>query len=83
MRAFSGAWWLGAAPAGALLSVFLLTVDPGRMVSAVWTADYHYLLPGVLSYFASLYLRAVRWRLMVTHLVDVPSTRLYPVVALH
>ena len=72
--------WLGFAVTGAFLAVLFLKIDLDGMRSALAEANYVYLLPAVLVYFASFYARAVRWRYVLGPFARVRANRLYPVI---
>ena len=72
--------WIGFAVSVLLLALFLVTVDLGRMLTALAGANYVYLAPGLALYLISLLFRTLRWHVMLRHLRVVPVRRLYPVV---
>ena len=72
--------WLGFAVTGAFLAGLFLKIDLDGMRSALAEANYVYLLPAVLVYFASFYARAVRWRYVLGPFARVGANRLYPVI---
>ncbi len=71
---------LGFVISAALLALFLLTVDIGRMFEAVLDANYWWLIPGVATYLVSVLFRAVRWHVLLRHIRPIAVRRLYPVV---
>ena len=75
-----GRVWLGIGISVALLALFFLTVDLGRMVDALVEADYLFVLPGVALYLMSVLFRTIRWQVLLRHLRPVSVRRLYPVV---
>ena len=75
-------YWIGTGIAVALLAFFVLTVDFERMWDALAGADYRYLVPAVVMYLVSVYLRTLRWTVMLRHLKPIRVTRLYPVVVI-
>lgn len=80
MRDLSRAFWIGAGLSIALLVVFVVTIDLGRMGRALAEANYLYLVPGVGLYLISVLFRTVRWQVLLRHMGSVPVRRLYPVV---
>ena len=73
-------FWIGIGISIALLMLFLLTVDMGRMIDALSEVDYIYLAPAVAMYLVSTYLRSLRWSVLLRHMKPVSANRLYPVV---
>ena len=73
-------FWIGIGISIALLMLFLLTVDMGRMIDALSEVDYIYLAPAVAMYLVSTYFRSLRWSVLLRHMKPVSANRLYPVV---
>ncbi|MCI0439665.1 MAG: flippase-like domain-containing protein [Chloroflexi bacterium] len=71
---------LGFVISAALLALFLLTVDIGRMFDAVLDANYWWLIPGVAMYLVSVLFRTLRWHVLLRHIRPIAVRRLYPVV---
>lgn len=72
---------------GILISaLFIYWALPGLQLhdvgDALRTANYWWIVPGVLVYFAGLWVRSWRWHYMLRHLKPVPTTRLYPLVCI-
>ena len=70
---------------GLVLSVFFLTVflwraDLSDLWDAIETANYLYVTLGVVAYFLSLFLRTVRWKVILSPMGDFRVMRLWPVV---
>lgn len=70
---------------GLVLSVFFLTVflwraDLSDLWDAIETANYLYVIPGIGLYFLSLFLRTVRWKIILSPMGDFRVMRLWPVV---
>ena len=76
----SGKFWIGIGLSAGLLALFLATVDIRRMLDALAGASYGYLVPGIALYFASVWVRTLRWQVLLRHLKSVPVARLFPVV---
>ena len=73
-------FWVGIAITVALLVLFLLTVDLGRMLDALSEADYLFLAPGIGMYMMSVLFRTIRWQVLLRHMRPIGVRRLYPVV---
>ncbi|MGH7862311.1 MAG: lysylphosphatidylglycerol synthase domain-containing protein, partial [Candidatus Dormibacteraceae bacterium] len=73
---------------GALISLFFLAWATrlvgsfGGMVASLDRANYFYLVPALLVYFAGVWLRAVRWHFLLRPVKPIPSRRLFPVVVI-
>ncbi len=64
----------------ALLAVFLATVDVGRMLDALADANYLFVAPGVALYLGAVWVRTLRWQVLMRHMRPVSVVRLFPVV---
>ena len=73
-------FWIGIGLSAGLLALFLTTVDIRRMLDALAGASYGYLAPGIALYFVSVWVRTLRWQVLLRHLKSVPVARLFPVV---
>ncbi len=62
--------------------VFLRTVDARAMMHALDTANLLFALPAVGVYFVGVWLRAVRWQLLVAPFADVGTGRLFRVIVI-
>ncbi len=74
---------LGIVPAaGFLVLLFFLFVrtDYQKWLDALSEANYAWLAPALVAYFASFYLRALRWRFLLSPFAETTTGRLYPVV---
>jgi len=74
--------WLGLLISAVLLYMALA----GLHLDAVWktmrTANYLWIVPGVLVYFGAVVARTWRWHYLLRHLKPVPMRRLFPVVVI-
>ena len=70
----------------AISAVFLWLALRGLELSEVWrdlqTANYWWLLPGVVVYFMAVWVRTWRWDYMLRPLKHIPLRRLFPVVVI-
>lgn len=60
-----------------LLYLFFRPVDWGALVAALFEANLLLLAPALTLYFAGVWLRSVRWRLLLAPVADVPTSRLF------
>jgi uncharacterized protein (TIRG00374 family) len=79
--------WLRLAVGVAISLVFVYGVvafvgNLGSAVTSLQQANYLYVLPALVAYFAGVWLRAVRWRYLLRPIKAVPSGRLFPVVVI-
>lgn len=73
--------WIGFGLAGLFLVLFLYRVDLGQLVQALKGANYLFLVPAVVVYFVGVCLRAIRWRLLLLSVSNIPPHRLFsPIV---
>ena len=56
-----------------LLGIFIATTDLEEMWLALKHANYIFILPGILTYFIAVGLRAIRWRLLLSPIKPIPS----------
>lgn len=74
---------LGLAVSAFFVFYFIL---PGLHFEDVWrslkTANYWWIIPGVLVYFLGLWARAWRWHYALRHLKPIPLRRLYPLICI-
>ncbi len=75
-----GRLWIGLGLSAALLAVFLLTVDVGRMAGSLAEANYLWTIPAIGCYMVSTVFRTMRWRALLAHMKSVSVRRLFPVV---
>ena len=72
--------WLGLAVTSVFLIALVLQVDADELATALSEANYGYVIPGIATYFGSLYFRAYRWRFLLLPFRSVRVMRLYAVV---
>jgi uncharacterized protein (TIRG00374 family) len=73
-------FWLGLAISGVFLAFFLARTDFDEIRDAFRGADYALAFAAIPIYFAGYWLRALRWRLLLKPVAEIPTARLYPVV---
>lgn len=54
----------------------------GDALETLRTANYWWIVPGVLVYFVGLWARAWRWHYTLRHLKPIPTARLYPLICI-
>jgi uncharacterized protein (TIRG00374 family) len=72
---------------GGLISVFFIYVAlPGLHLSevqrALRTANYWWIVPGIVVYFIGLWVRSWRWHYTLRHFKPIPLSRLYPLICI-
>lgn len=76
-------FWLGLLISLAFLYWLVLQVrDFEHTLEVLREAQYVYLLPALLVYFAGVWVRAVRWHYLLSPTRGVPASRLFPVVVI-
>jgi uncharacterized protein (TIRG00374 family) len=75
-------FWLGMAISLVLMYFALRKMDLAAAMSAVGQAGYIWLIPGVLVYFAAVWVRAWRWHYLLRPLKQIPTRKMFPVVAI-
>jgi uncharacterized protein (TIRG00374 family) len=75
-------FWLGILVSAFFLWLALRGLDLARFLEALRDADYIWLVPGVLVYFAAVWARTWRWHYMLRALKPVPVRRLFPTVTI-
>lgn len=74
--------WLGLAVSAVFLWLALRGLDLSDVWQHVRTANYLWIIPGVLVYFLAVVARTWRWDYMLRPLKHVPLLRLFPVVVI-
>ena len=72
---------------GILISaIFIYLALPGlhlhEVAASLRTANYWWIVPGIIVYFIGLWVRSWRWHYMLRHLKPVSTQRLYPLVCI-
>ena len=73
-------FWIGLGVSAALLAIFFLTADLGRLVESLAGANYAFLPPAIGLYLVSILFRTLRWQVLLKQMRPVSVARLYPVV---
>lgn len=74
--------WLGVGVSGIFLLFLVWTIDLEDLFKALAEADYLFVAPAVVIYFLGIYVRAARWRYILSPLRSITAMRLYPVVVI-
>lgn len=74
--------WVGLGVSVVFLAIALRGLDLRLFLQTLRTANYWWLLPAVMVYFVGVWLRTLRWQVMLAHLVPIPARRLFPVVVI-
>ena len=72
--------WIGFTVGGAILALFFLTADLGRLHKALTDANYWFVAPAIGIYLVSVLFRTLRWQWLLRHLRPIGVVRLYSVV---
>ena len=75
-------FWLAVAVSILFLLLLLYQVDLSHLRSAVLEANYFYVAPAIGVYFVSVYFRSLRWKFLLSPMIDCSVRRLYPVVVM-
>lgn len=73
-------YWIGLIISSIFLAILISQIDFEEMISSLRDANYIYILPGICIYFASLYLRSIRWKYLLSPFGSTTTLRLYPVL---
>lgn len=77
----SGRFWLGLVGSILFIGLFLYRVDIHEMTRALASANYLFVIPGVLLYFLALWFRTLRWQFILRPMGYLPLRGLWPVMA--
>ncbi len=71
-------FWIGIAISAICLALLFRKIEPAKVAAAFREMDWRYLVPAVLSTFASYFCRAVRWHFLLLPLKRTSLRSLYP-----
>jgi hypothetical protein len=75
-------FWLGLVISAVFLYYTLARLELDKVWATLITANYWWLVPGVLVYFGAVWARTWRWHYLLRSVKPVPLTRLFPVVTI-
>ena len=73
-------FWAGLAITVILVGFALRGQDFGEMREAFRQFNYWYILPAIVLYFIGVWFRAVRWRILLTPVVETTTKQVLPIV---
>ena len=73
-------FWIGLAVTAGFLALLFLRFNFGEMRDSLASANYLYLVPGIVIYYGALFFRSMRWRFILTPFAQTRTLRLFPVV---
>jgi len=74
--------WLGLLVSAVFAVLLVLHTDPSKVLGALRQANYWWVVPAVAVYFASVWVRAVRFRYIVAGVGRVSARALFPILVL-
>ncbi|ACL26029.1 lysylphosphatidylglycerol synthase transmembrane domain-containing protein [Chloroflexus aggregans] len=74
--------WLGFIISIIFLGIALYGLDLVHFWEALREANYWWLIPGIVVYFATVWVRTWRWQSMLNHIAFVPLRSLFPIVVI-
>lgn len=74
--------WLGSIISIIFLGIALYGLDLVHFWEALREANYWWLIPGIVVYFATVWVRTWRWQSMLNHIAFVPLRSLFPIVVI-
>jgi uncharacterized protein (TIRG00374 family) len=74
--------WLGVVVSIVFLALALQGLDLAHFWLTLREANYWWIIPGVVVYFAAVWARTWRWHYMLGHIKRIPTARLFPVVVI-
>lgn len=74
--------WIGIGVSALFLYLALKGLALGQVMEIIRTANYWWIIPGILIYFVGVWLRTWRWHYMLRQFKPVPVSRLFPVVCI-
>ena len=75
-------FWIGILISLLFLVILVWSIDIRYTLSELKSANYIYVIPAIALYFVSVYFRSIRWKLLLSHMKDIPVNRLYPIVVI-
>ncbi len=75
-------FWLGVAVSAIFVYLTVSGLHLGDFWTALRQANYWWLVPGVVVYFAAVWARTWRWHYMLRHMRVIPVRRLFPIVVI-
>jgi uncharacterized protein (TIRG00374 family) len=75
-------FWLGVVVSAIFVYWTASGIEWGEFRQALRQAQYWWLVPAVLVYFAAVWARTWRWHYMLRHMREVPLRRLFPIVVI-
>ena len=75
-------FWLGVAVSAVFVYLTVSGLHLGDFWGALSNAQYWWLVPGVVVYFAAVWARTWRWHYMLRHMRVIPVRRLFPIVVI-
>lgn len=75
-------FWVGLVISIVFLYLALRGLQLGQVWSALQTANYWWLIPGVLVYFIGVWVRAWRWHYLLRPLKPISTNKMFPIVTI-
>jgi uncharacterized protein (TIRG00374 family) len=75
-------FWLGIPSSLASEVLLLRKLNLGDFWTAIKTADYWWLIPGITVYFVGVWARAWRWHYLLRPVKSIPTRTMFPIVAI-
>ncbi len=75
-------FWLGLFVSLILLVFVFYQTDPAKILDALGSAQYVYLIPALAVYFLGVWMRAVRWRVLLRSIKPISSGALFRTVSI-
>ncbi len=75
-------FWVGAAISALFLVIALRGLDLDQVWQDVQTADYWWILPGVLAYSIGVWARTWRWHYLLRPIKRIPTATMWPIVVI-
>jgi uncharacterized protein (TIRG00374 family) len=75
-------FWAGAVISALFIIIALRGLDLFQVWNDVISANYWWLIPGVLAYFMGVWARTWRWHVLLRPIKSIPTDRLWPIVVI-